>query len=196
VKTKFVWFLSAFVMVLLLPLCCAQASFLDDIMGNNSGHTQTYTYSVTHSGQPQNNGAVQYGGPGTYTAAPKAPLQPVGKQVAAPQVAYQQPILHAQEIPQQRTSSKAVAKKKANGVRSAKAQPAVRRQPAATANAYQQNYPAQRPGVTQPPSYGQTQQASYYTNPYQVQYTASPSYYQGYYGNRNASPQACPPGRA
>jgi hypothetical protein len=196
VKTKFVWFLSAFVMVLLLPLCCAQASFLDGIMGNNSGHTQTYTYSVTHSAQHQNNGGVQHSGPGKNTAAPKAPRQPVGKQVATPQVAYQQPILQVQAIPQQRTSSKAVTKKKANGIRSVKAQPTVRRQPTATANAYQQNYPAQRPGVTQPPFYRQTQQASHYTNPYQGQYTSSPSYYQGYYSNRNSSPQACPPGRA
>lgn len=183
-------------MATIFPLCSAQASFLDDIMGNNSGPIQSYTYTVTHSGQAQNNGAVQYTSPGARASAPPPQRQPATQQVVAPRAAYQQPILQAQEIPQQRASSKPVTKKKTvNSVRSVKPQPVNGRRPGPVARSYEPSYPVQQRPATQP-SYGRTQQSGYYTNPYQAQYTASPNYYQGYYNNWGSSAQACPPGRA
>lgn len=195
-KTKYVCSCAAFVMATIPPLCSAQASFLDDIMGNNSGSIQSYTYTVTHSGQAQNNGAVQYTSPGARASALPPQRQPVAQQVVAPRVAYQQPMLQAQEIPQQRASSKPVTKKKTvNSVRSAKPQPVSGRRPGPTARSYEPSYPAQQRPTTQL-SYGRTPQSDYYANPYQAQYTASPNYYQGYYNNWGSSAQACPPGRA
>ena len=76
-KTKVVWFIAAFAIAPLFPLCYGQANQVDNRLGYNPGNTQTYTYSVTNPGQPQYNGTVQYGGPGAYTAGPAPARQPV-----------------------------------------------------------------------------------------------------------------------
>jgi hypothetical protein len=103
--------------------------------------------------------------------------------MAAPPVTHRQPVLQAQEIPQQRVTPKATTKKKAKKAGAVKA-PTNRRLSVAAARSYQ-------------PNYGQAQQTSFYANPYQNQYTAYPNYYQGYYNNNwGSSGQACPPGRA
>ncbi|MGO9571522.1 MAG: hypothetical protein ACLP5H_28700 [Desulfomonilaceae bacterium] len=202
-KTKVVWFIAAFVMAPLLPLCYGQANQLDNRSGYNPGNTQTYTYSVTNSGQPQYTGAVQYGGTGAYTAAPAPARQPVvTQQPVAPRVAYQQPITQAQGNQQLRQSTKAVSKKKsvqnaraANTSRLIAAQPANHRQQVPTTRQYQPNYPAQPRPVQQ--GYYEQPQTGYYSNPYQTQYSANPNYYQGYYNNwGSSSAQACAPGRA
>ena len=119
-KTKVVWFIAAFVIAPLLPLCYGQANQIDNRLGYNPGNTQTYTYSVTNSGQPQYNGTVQYGGSGAYTAGPAPARQPVvAQQPVQPRVAYQQTIPQTQGNQQVRPLSKAASKKKP--VRSARA---------------------------------------------------------------------------
>src|SRR5271157_1512587 len=120
VKTKVVWFIAAFVIAPLFPLCYGQANQVDSRLGYNPGNTQTYTYSVTNSGQPQHNGTVQYGGPGAYTAGSAPARQSVvAQQLVQPRVAYQQTIPQTQVNQQLRPLSKAASKK--NPVRSARA---------------------------------------------------------------------------
>jgi hypothetical protein len=203
VKTKVVWFVAAFVMAPLLPLCYGQANQVDNRLGYNPGNTQTYTYSVNSSGQPQYNGTVQYGGHGAYTAGPAPARQSVvAQQAVQPRVAYQQAIPQTQANQQLRPLSKAASKKKpvrsvraTNTSRLITAQPANQRQQVPVARQYQPNYPAQpRPVVQQ--GYYQQPQTGYYSNPYQTQYSANPNYYQGYYNNWGSSGQACPPGKA
>jgi hypothetical protein len=203
VKTKVVWFIAAFVMAPIFPLCYGQANQVDNRSGYNSGNTRTNTYSVNSSGQPQYNGTLQYGAPGAYTAGPAPVRQPVvAQQPVQPRVAYQQTIPQAQANQQLRRSSKAAPKKKpvqsaraADTRRLIAAQPANQGQQAPVARQYQPNYPAQpRPVVQQ--RYYQQPQTGYYSNPYQTQYSANPNYYQGYYNNWGSSGQACAPGRA
>ncbi len=203
VKTKVVWFIAAFIVAPLLPLCYGQANQPANISGYNPGNNQAYTYSVTNSGQPQNNGTVQYGGAGAYTAGPAPARQPVVVQPPVqPRVAYQQTIPQTQVNPQLQPLSKAVPKKKpvqsaraANANRLLTAQPSNQQQQIAAARQYQPNYPAQpRPVVQQ--RYYQQPQTGYYSNPYQTQYSANPNYYQGYYNNWGSSGQACAPGKA
>jgi len=203
VKTKVVGFIAAFVIAPLLPLCYGQANQVDNRSGYDQGNTQTYTYSVTNSGQPQYKGTVQYGDPGAYTAGPAPVRQPVvAQQPVQPRVAYQQTIPQTQGNQQVRPLSKAASKKKpvqsarpTNTSRLIAAQPANQRQQVPTARQYQPNYPAQpRPVVQQ--GYYQQPQTGYYSNPYQTQYSANPNYYQGYYNNWGSSGQACAPGRA
>ena len=204
-KTKVVWFIAAFVTAPLFPLCYGQANQVDNRLGYNPGNTQTYTYGVTNSGQPQHNGTVQYGAPGAYTSGSAPARQPgVAQQSVQPRVAYQQTIPQAQVNQQLRPLSKAASKQKP--VRSARAtntsrliaaQPANQKQQVPVARQYQPNYPAQpRPVVRQ--GYYQQPQTGYYSNPYQAQtqYSANPNYYQGYYNNLGSSGQACAPGRA
>jgi hypothetical protein len=203
VKTKVVWFIAAFVIAPIFPLCYGQANQVDNRLGYNPGNTQTYTYSVTNSDQPQYNGIVQYGGPGAYTAGP-APVRQstVAQRPVQPRVAYQQTIPQTQGNQKVRPQPTIKPKKKpvqsaraANTSRLITAQPANQRQQVPTARQYQPNYPAQpRPVVQQ--GYYQQPQTGYYSNPYQTQYSANPNYYQGYYNNWGSSVQACPPGRA
>ena len=176
-KTKVVWFIAAFVIAPLLPLCYGQANQIDNRLGYNPGNTQTYTYSVTNSGQPQYNGTVQYGGSGAYTAGPAPARQPVVAQPPVqPRVAYQQTIPQTQGNQQVRPLSKAASKKKpvrsaraANTSRLITAQPLNQRQQVPVARQYQPNYPAQtRPVVQQ--GYYQQPQTGYYSNPYQTRY--------------------------
>ncbi len=70
-KTKFVWPFAVFVVVMLSPLCRAQAGFLDDIMGSGSGYAQPYTYNATHSPRPQDSGAMQYRSPASMRRRPR-----------------------------------------------------------------------------------------------------------------------------
>jgi hypothetical protein len=203
VKTKVVWFIAAFVMAPLLPLCYGQANQLGNQSAYNPGNNQTYTYTVTSSDQPQYNGAFQYRGPGAYTAVPAARQQPpFAQQPIAPRVAYQQPIPQAQANQQLRPLPKAVTKKKpvrsarvAKNTGSLMAAPANQRQQVPAARQYQPNYPAQTRPVYQQ-GYYQQPQTGYYSNPYQNQYTANPNYYQSYYNSSGAPGQACAPGRA
>ena len=58
-KTKVVWFIAAFVIAPLLPLCYGQANQLDNRLGYNPGNTQTYTYSVTNSSLKQWDRAIR-----------------------------------------------------------------------------------------------------------------------------------------
>jgi hypothetical protein len=202
VKTKVVWFIAAFIMAPLLPLCYGQANQLGYQSGYNPGNTQTYTYTVTGSDQPQYNGAPQYRGPGAYTAVPSSRQQTaVAPQPVAPRVAYQQPIPQAQANQQLRPLSQATTKKKP--VRSARAArntgsliaaPANQQQQVPAARQYQPNYPAQTRPVYRQGYYQQPQ--GYYSNPYQNQYSANPNYYQNYYNSLGSSGQACAPGRA
>jgi hypothetical protein len=203
VKTKVVCFIAAFAIAPLFPLCYGQANQVDNRLGYNPGNTQTYTYSVNSSGQPQYNGTVQYGGSGAYTAAPAPARQPVvAQQAVQPRVAYQQTIPQTQGNPQLRTQPTTKPKKKAvqtarpaNTSRLIAAQPANQRQQVPAARQYQPNYPAQPRPVAQQ-RYSQQPQTGYYSNPYQTQYSANPNYYRGYYNNWGSSGQACPPGRA
>jgi hypothetical protein len=203
VKTKVVGFIAAFVIAPIFPLCYGQANQVDNRLGYNPGNTQTYTYSVTNSGQPQYKGTVQYGGPGAYTAGPAPVRQPtVVQQPVQPRVAYQQTIPQTQGNQQVRPQPTTNPKKKpvqsaraANTSRLITAQPANQRQQVPTARQYQPNYPAQQRPVVQQ-GYYQQPQTGYYSNPYQTQYSANPNYYQGYYNNWGSSGQACPPGRA
>ena len=150
-KTKVVWFIAAFVMAPLLPLCYGQANQPANVPGYNPGNNQTYTYSVTNSGQPQYNGTVQYGGAGAYTAAPTRARQPVVAQTPVrPRVSYQQTIPQTLENPRLRPTAKALPKKKpvqsaraANANRLLAAQPANHRQQVPVAGQYRPNYPAQ-----------------------------------------------------
>ena len=50
-KPKLLWSVASLALGLLLSPCFTQASFLDDIAGNNTGHAQTYTSTVTQPGQ-------------------------------------------------------------------------------------------------------------------------------------------------
>lgn len=202
-KTKVAWFIAAFIMAPLLPLCHGQANQPANVPGYNPGNNQAYSYSVTSSGQPQYNGTVQYGGAGAYAPAPAPVRQPVVAQPPVrPRVAYQQTIPQTRVNPQVRPQSRAVPKKKpvwsaraVNTNRLLTAQPANQRQQVPVARQYQANYPAQpRPVVQQ--RYYQQPQTSYYSNPYQTQYTANPNYYQGYYNKWGSSAQACAPGKA
>jgi hypothetical protein len=203
VKTKVTWFIAAFVIAPLFPLCYGQANQVDNRSGYNPGNTQTYTYSVTSSDQPQYNGTVQYGGPGAYNAGSVPARQPVvSQQPVQPQVAYQQTIPQGQGNPQLRPLPKAASKKKpvrsaraTNASRLIAAQPANQRQHVPAARQYQPNYPAQQRAAVQQ-GYYQQPQTGYYSNPYQTQYSANPNYYRGYYNNWGSSGQACPPGRA
>ena len=112
-KTKVVWFIAAFAIAPLFPLCYGQANQVDNRLGYNPGNTQTYTYSVTNSGQPQYNGTVQYGGPGAYTAGPAPARQPVvAQQPIQPRVAYQQTIPQTQGNQQLRPQPTTKPKKK------------------------------------------------------------------------------------
>ena len=204
VKTKVVWFIAAFAIAPLFPLCYGQANQVDNRLGYNPGNTQTYTYSVSNSGQPQYNGTVQYGGPGAYTAGPAPARQPVvAQQPIQPRVAYQQTIPQTQANQQLRPQPTTKPKKKAvqsaraaNTSRLITAQPANQRQQVPVARQYQPNYPAQpRPVVQQ--RYYQQPQTGYYSNPYQTQSSVNPNYYRGYYNNwGSSSGQACLPGRA
>jgi hypothetical protein len=200
VKTKFIYFVAAFIIAPQLPVTNANAGFLDDLMGNNSGYTQKHT--VTNSGQPQNPGAVRYGAP-AHSARPVPQQQPViGQKPAAPKVAYQQPPMQNRTNTQPVASSKAISKKKpvrkatVNAVRPpVQAQAPNQRQQ--VVRSYQQNYPAQPLTVPQQ-SYNRAPAATSYANPYQTRYLTTPNYYQGYSYNNSwgSSTQACLPGKA
>jgi hypothetical protein len=203
VKTKLVWFVAAFVMAPLPPLCFGQAYQPGNNSRYNPGNVQTYTYTVTSSDQPQYNGTPQYGA-GTYTAVPTSRQQaPVVQRPIQPQVAYQQSVPQAQANQPLRPASKAVAKKKAvrsahtvNANRLIAARPVNQRRQVTAARPYQSNYTVQPRPVYQQ-RYYQQPQTGYYTNPYQTQYSAAPNYYQGYYNSwGSSSRQACAPGRA
>src|SRR3990172_745655 len=113
-KARVVWFIAAFAIAPLLPLCYGQANQVDNRLGYNPGNTQTYTYSVSNSGQPQYNGTVQYGGPGAYTAGPAPSRQPaVPQQPVQPRVAYQQTIPQTRANQQLRPQPTTKPKKKA-----------------------------------------------------------------------------------
>lgn len=200
-KLRMLWFVVALFMTSLISLSHSEASVVDDLMGYNPANTQTYTYTITDGAQPPYNGAIQYGGAAAaYPAAPATQRRPM---IAQQQLAPQAPMPQAQKASQPQTLPKAVAKKKpvqsataANGIRSAKPQPAKQPQQRLAATPYQQNYPAQTRPIPQQ-SYYQPPQTGYNANPYQNQYRATPNYYQGYsYGGWGSSGQACPPGRA
>jgi len=200
VKSKVVWLVVALVAAPLFPVSAAYAGFLDELI-YNSGSTQTYSYNVTNSAQPQYPAAIRHQGP-AYTSRPMSPQQPVvGRQLVAPRVAYQQPLAQNRPNAQQAPSSQAVSKKKpiknaaANTVRrSVKAQAPVQRQQ--MVRSYQPSYPPQARPVF-PQTYNQPQPTGYYANPYQPRYATTPNYYQGYsYNSWGSSGQACPPGRA
>jgi len=201
VTSKVLWFVVAFIIAPLVPIEGAQAGFLDDLLGYDSGSTQTYTYSVTNSAQPQNPAGVRYEAPG-YTPRADPPRQPVVNQrPVAPRVAYQLPPLPNRMYAQGGSRSKAASKKKS--IQSAAMNPGLSATRAQTSNprqhvapSYHASYPAQpRAGLQQP--YSQAPAADYYANPYQTRYATTPNYYQGYSRNLwGSSAQACPPGRA
>jgi len=201
VKSKVLWFVVAFIIAPLVRIDSAQAGFLEDLLGYDSGYAQKYTYSVTNSAQPQNPAGVGYQAQG-YTPRPITPQQPVvNPRPVAPRVAYQPPPAPTRVNAQERSGPKAVSKKKP--IQRAALNPGLPATRAQTSNprkhfapSYQANYPAQpRAGLQQP--YSQAPAAGYYANPYQTTYATTPNYYQGYSRNSwGSSAQACPPGRA
>ena len=200
-KSKVVWLVVTIIVAPLFPVSAAYAGFLDDLM-YNSGSTQTNRSSATNSVQPQYPPAIRHEAP-AYTSRPIPPQQPVvGRQLVAPQVAYQQPLAQNQpSVQQQARSYQAVSKRKpvknasANAVRrSVKAQAPAQRQQ--IVRSYQPSYPTQSRTVF-PQTYNRAQTSGYYANPYQARYATTPNYYQGYsYNPWGSSPQTCAPGRA
>ena len=204
-KTKVVWFIAAFAIAPLFPLCYGQANQVDNRLGYNPGNTQTYTYSVTNPGQPQYNGTVQYGGPGAYTAGPAPARQPVvAQQPIQPRVAYQQTLPQTQGNPQLRTQPTTKPKKKpvqsarvANTSRLITAQPANQRQQVPCGEAIPAELSCS--AVSRRPTEGtiSSRKRAITRTRIRHSHSANPNYYRGYYNNwGSSSGQACPPGRA
>ena len=202
-KIQAVRFVAALVMALLCHVSSARANSLDDLLGYNPGPNQTYTYSVTNSGQSQYPRSVQYQAP-AYPVGPTSRAQAIDAQhPSAPGTAYQQPIPQTRANPQQLTSSKPSSKKKASHRTGTKSSlPSVTTLPAnqqpngRVAYSYQPNYPSQPRNVSGQ-RYSRPSPSVYYSNPYQNQYSPSRNYYPGYsYNTWGSSAQACAPGRA
>jgi hypothetical protein len=205
VKIRAVWFVAAFVMILLCHASSAQAASLSDLLGFKPASDRTYSYNVTNSGQSQYPQAVQYQAPAQpITPAKRTQSMGARKQVSQRR-AYQRPIPQTQSNPRQATSSTARSKGKASHKGSAKPslQSMMTLPPHLQANSrvaysYQPVYPSQ-PSNASLQGYRQARAPVYYSNPYQPRYTPPRNYYQGYSYNTwgsGASAKACAPGRA
>jgi hypothetical protein len=180
-KSKVVWLVAALLAAPLFQFSAAYAGFLDELK-YNSGSTQTYGYSANRRQVPAD---------APRTVPPQQAV--VGRQLVAPRVDYQQPMVQNRANAQQVQSYQVVSKNKPVR-RSVKAQAPVQRRQ--VVRSHQPGYAAQ-PRTVFPQTYNQLQAPGYYANRYQPRYVTAPNYYQGYsYNSWGSSGQACAPGRS